>query len=330
MSKEENNFENLFKDKFENFEADVNPGVWKNVQTGLKGAGLGILIKTILNKLGANALIAIISSGVTVLSAVVIMNWTGDSDKTSENNKKSTSKTIVETVKPTKVEEIRNFLATDNAVSKPTNIVTINQKKEAESNTNNSVIKTNKKEIESAINALSGQSVASVSASTVGGAVPLIVSLSNNGNGKINNWDFGDGKKETGATPLHYYDIPGIYTIVLTSTGADGKTALDSLKIEVTGNSSMSSSAIPTSFSPNGDKENDLFRLEFQNMKEVSAVIVDSKGKILYSQKEFIGAWDGNDLKGKPMQVGVYYYLLNAVGIDGKKYDKKGTINLTR
>ena len=46
------NLEDLFKDSFENFEADVNPSVWKNVQTAMKGVGLGLLGKMLLNKLG--------------------------------------------------------------------------------------------------------------------------------------------------------------------------------------------------------------------------------------------------------------------------------------
>lgn len=56
-----NELEDIFKDSFENFEAEVSPSVWKNVQTALKGAGIGLLGKTILNKIGANTIIAVVS-----------------------------------------------------------------------------------------------------------------------------------------------------------------------------------------------------------------------------------------------------------------------------
>jgi PKD repeat protein len=346
MSKEEKNIEDIFKDSFEDFEADVSKDVWKNVQTGLKGAGIGVLIKTVINKLGSNAIIAISSSAATILSTVLIMNATGDK-KTAQTNSPGKPKTTVENPAPVKVEEIRDFLK--NGENSPVLKEKESAKKEntapekKKEDTNSIKIKKDPKALEAAIHELSDQSVASVSASTIGGAVPLIVSFSNNGNGKTNKWDFGDGKKEMGANPIHVYEVPGIYTVVLTSTGADGKTVTDNIKIEVTANSTTPNDIADT-FSPNGDGERDEFILKLENMLEVEAVIFDDQQTILYSlsakkdnaekdengKNYIMGKWDGNNLKGKPVKEGVYFYIVNCTGVDGKKYEKKGRINLTR
>jgi len=47
--KKNDNLEDLFKDSFEDFEADVKPKTWDNIQAALKGAGIGIFIKTLIN-----------------------------------------------------------------------------------------------------------------------------------------------------------------------------------------------------------------------------------------------------------------------------------------
>ena len=330
MNKEDKNIEDLFKDKFEDFEADINPSVWKNVQTGLKGAGLGILIKTAINKLGTNAIVAIVSSAATVLSTVVVMNWGTNENKTAENKHTTTPKTTVEIPKASKPEEIKNFLSNDNSTAKKNDVkveVPLVEK------TTNDAIKKDKNEMQSVINAFSDQSVAAINASTIGGAVPLIVSLSNTGNGKINKWDFGNGKKETNTNPVAIYDVPGIYTVVLTSMGADGKTATDHIKIEVTGNSSLTISDEEITFSPNGDSIKDIFIFQSTNIVDMKAMIFDAKANVvknIHAHDGIDGKWDGTNEAGKPAKEGSYFYILNAVGVDGKKYDKKGKINLTR
>ena len=107
--------EDLFKKSFEDFEADVNPGVWKNIQTGLKGAGLGIFGKILLNKIGTSALVAVVSSGVAVVTTVVVMNWTGKpadrSNVPAANTGVEKSLKVVNTPKPAKVSEIKDFLS---------------------------------------------------------------------------------------------------------------------------------------------------------------------------------------------------------------------------
>lgn len=324
-----NNLEDLFKDSFENFEADVDPGVWKNVQTGLKGAGLGLLGKMLVNKLGSSAIVAIVSSAAAVIATIFVMNGTKTETETKTETKTPKTitqpKIITEAKKPS-VNEIKNFLATENNKKTETPVV----KNEAESNANNSDLTIKKDKINSVIKGYTEQSIANISASPIGGEAPLVVNLTNNGIGKINKWDFGDGRKETGANPPHYYDEPGIYTIVLTSTSAEGKTSTDSIKIEVIARENSSVRSASGDFSPNGDGVRDYFGFDTKNLINQNVIVFDKNKTIIYKSESLSAKWDGTNLKGKKVKEGEYFYIQKAEGKDGKKYEQSGKITLKR
>ena len=323
MKKDE--LEDMFKKSFENFEAEVNPGVWKNIQTGLKGAGLGVLAKMLLNKIGTNAIVAIVSSAAAVVGTVLVMNYSGNKTETPKNNTTPPPKQIAEKAAPVSVDQIKNFLA--NPETKETPVV---KKDEKPTNTQGAITnKEDKKQIEKTLTALSGDRIASISSSCVGGSVPLIINLSNIGTGKINKWSFNDGTKAiTGANPIKVFDEPGLYTITLNSTSADGKTAVDSLKIEVTGNSSLAS--MPSEFSPNEDGVEDVFTFKSKNIVNMHATVYDKKGNLFYDYTGDEGKWDGRNKKGEKAKEGIYLYIVSAIGADGKKLEAKGKIKLTR
>ncbi|HEX8515081.1 MAG TPA: gliding motility-associated C-terminal domain-containing protein [Bacteroidia bacterium] len=327
-----NDIEDLFKDSFKDFEAEVSPGVWSNIQTALKGIGIGLLGKALLNKIGTSTIVAVVSSAAAVISTVVIMNLGGKSQpKPGAETKQPVAGEQHETVKPLAPQEIKEFL-TDNTSAQSNTPAVKENTLPAESGkaqkTDKSPTHIKKEKMKEVISQYSDHTIASISASPIGGTVPLIVNVSNSGTGKVNKWDFGDGQKETGANPVHVYDIPGIYTISLTSTGPDGKISTDSVKIEVFGNSSISS--VPTTFSPNGDGSVDVFKVNSQDISNMDVVIFDKTGTTIYKWQGTKGQWDGKDLEGKPAKEGIYFFIINAIGIDGKKYDQKGTIKLTR
>jgi gliding motility-associated-like protein len=320
--KKKDNIEDIFKDSFENFEAEVSPGIWANIQTALKGAGIGLLGKTLLNKIGTNTIVAIISSAAAVISTVVVMNW-GSNHKKIDKTQKNI---VVENPKPANLEEIKQFLSEEKKdinSAQPSNA-----KSETPPSKDQYTTAIKKEKINALINEYSASPIAVIAANPVGGTVPLVINLSNSGTGKINKWNFGDGQKETSANPVHVYDVPGLYTIALSSTNSDGTIAYDSVKVEVTGNSSLAS--MPTSFSPNGDGDKDFFVFKSNNIVNMSAIVFDKNGKTVYIWDQAHNKWDGKDLKGKKVKEGVYFYFQTAEGVDGKKYEQKGTINLTR
>lgn len=329
-----NNLEDLFKDSFENFEADINPNVWKNIQAGIKEGDSGVVAKFKFGKIGVNAIVAIVSSIAAIIGTVLVMNIGSDGSDRSKpvnsNHDAELNKTVVSpqqsatTEKGVPVQENEQKGNCSNIQNTNNSGITTEQI----TNENIGNIKKDKQKINSIINTLSEEPVALINAYPIGGTVPLFVNLSNKGIGKTNKWTFNDGKKSTtSANPVHVFENPGIYTVILTSISAEGKTSIDSVEVEVTGNSSIS--PIPTEFSPNGDGINDEFVFKSQFIANMSAVIFDKNGNIIYTW-EGEGKWDGKDSKEKNAKIGTYFYLISAVGVDGKKFEQKGSINLTR
>ena len=403
-----NEMEDLFKKSFENFEPDVNPSVWKNVRIGIKWGSFAILLNTFFNKVGANILIAVISSAAAVISTVAVMNITNNTaDKKLIDSKESAAIKKITTLINSDNKELKNkideveksenaktFLNdlvknTDNnhtAVSS-SNPETLNneytqsiknesEKAEATLAMNNSTeinknnkstatplskrapqkassgeplkigIASSKKVLsktaisktefkskvnpnESAINKTNNMPIASISANPSGGTAPFIADFANNGTGKLNTWTYNDGEKEIiTSSPVLLFKNPGIYSVVLSSTNENGKTDKDSLKIEVKGDPTVSS--IAKDFSPNGDGESDVFIFQTKNITKMIVKIFDKEGALVYKSESKDAAWDGKDLEGKESKEGIYYYVINAEGLDGKKYEPKGLINLRK
>ncbi len=86
---------------------------------------------------------------------------------------------------------------------------------------------------------------------------------------------------------------------------------------------------IPNAFSPNDDGINDEWKVSFKSLIDFKCWIFDRQGHELYFFDDPKSGWDGK-YKGKPVNPGVYYYVINATGSDGKKYKKSGDINILK
>ncbi len=309
----ENDMEDLFKEKFEDFEPEVDSKVWEKVKTGLKVAGAGVIGNFLVNKLGTNALIAIASSLATVVGTLAIMNWTGlGKEKTADKQN-----VIVVSPKPT-VEEIKEFLNSEEGLA-------ISNKKEGPKETNKSV--NNKFKNETIVKAIKPKSIASIQASQTSGEAPLIVDVSNGGKGKKNTWILGD-KQNNNDNPAYFFDVPGVYTLKLESVNDQGQSQIDSIKIEVFAKSEVDITKF--SFTPNGDGKNDSFGVNPQNIINIDAQIYDKEGNMIYKWSGIDGKWGGQNMKGESAKAGTYYYILNSVDAAGNKTENKGTVKLIR
>ncbi len=90
------------------------------------------------------------------------------------------------------------------------------------------------------------------------------------------------------------------------------------------------SSKVNREFSPNGDGDHDTFSFKPVNMVSMNVVVFDKDRNILYKSDQLDAKWDGYDLKKQKAKAGTYYFIQTAVGIDGKNYEQKGCIKLTR
>lgn len=84
---------------------------------------------------------------------------------------------------------------------------------------------------------------------------------------------------------------------------------------------------IPNAFSPNNDGINDVWKVGYRSLLEFKCWIFDSKGNKLYEFSDPSGGWDGK-YRGKIVKPGVYFYVIQAKGADGKNYKKSGDINI--
>jgi len=85
----------------------------------------------------------------------------------------------------------------------------------------------------------------------------------------------------------------------------------------------------PTGFSPNGDGENDVLRLESRFVDEVYWAVYNRWGQKVFETYDPVGEWDGT-FKGEPQPVETYGYYLRVRCLGGTITEKKGNVTLLR
>ncbi len=87
---------------------------------------------------------------------------------------------------------------------------------------------------------------------------------------------------------------------------------------------------VPNAFSPGSSEGvNDIFKVKYKSLVRFEARVFSSWGQELFRWSNPDEGWDGR-FRGKAMPTGVYYYVINAEGADGIKYQRKGDINILR
>jgi len=92
---------------------------------------------------------------------------------------------------------------------------------------------------------------------------------------------------------------------LLTATSAFGCIATDETEVKV-----ISGIYIPTSFTPNGDGLNDVWKVEnLQSVAGSEVWVFNRGGELVYHEQNKPARWDGK-LNGKPVPSGVFVYLV--------------------
>ncbi|HEX8515896.1 MAG TPA: gliding motility-associated C-terminal domain-containing protein [Bacteroidia bacterium] len=148
-------------------------------------------------------------------------------------------------------------------------------------------------------------------------------------NGGNSSWNFGDPLSINNTSLLsadqHTYTSEGTYCITLISTNAQG--CVDSVTecIIVAGEVTL---VIPNVFTPNGDGSNDAFFITSTGVKTLTCSIYDRWGLKMAELKSVNEKWDGRTTSGGIAVDGVYYYILEVEGINEKKVQKQGFVQL--
>lgn len=142
--------------------------------------------------------------------------------------------------------------------------------------------------------------------------------------------------------PSHEIFTAGVYRAVLRAvneqTGCE-----DSMLVNVQVDSALlAKTSIPNVFSPNGDGINDVFQIiekakNAKSLKHFEVRIMNRGGALVYEYRGDVRKWEGwngrKNGKGNLLPVGVYFYVIRAVGWDGTEFagkEYKGILQLYR
>lgn len=119
----------------------------------------------------------------------------------------------------------------------------------------------------------------------------------------------------------------GSYYIRYVGSNTDGscETIGDAYTISV-GSSELK---IPNAFTPNDDGINDVWKISYRSLIDFRCTIFDRYGNQLYHFTDPSKGWNGK-YNGKVVKPGVYFYVIEAKGSDGKRYKKGGDINIIK
>jgi gliding motility-associated-like protein len=139
------------------------------------------------------------------------------------------------------------------------------------------------------------------------------------------NWNFGEGSSSTNQNPIYQYPEDGDYSVVLLVTDDFG--CIDSTTISFTINGDMDI-WIPSSFTPNGDGINDVFKPSGNgySLDGYQMVIYNRWGQQVFISTQFDKGWDGR-VKGEELDINaVFTYRILIRDILGKDHVYVGRV----
>ena len=75
---------------------------------------------------------------------------------------------------------------------------------------------------------------------------------------------------------------------------------------------------------------NDLFGFGEYAMEAMQVQFFNRWGELVYSLDLSGQDWDGRGLDGRDLPEGVYFYVLQSTGLDGRYYEKRGSVTILR
>ncbi len=155
----------------------------------------------------------------------------------------------------------------------------------------------------------------------------LIVHFDNQSENAITyNWDFGNGNTgNTNNDTANTYPMKGNFQVRLIAS--NNLQCPDTAYAEIIVYEVM----IPNVFSPNGDKNNDMFSIDLDGLVSMDIEIYSRWGLKVYESKSLDAGWDGYNMNShKPCEDGTYYYIINTIDLKGEKLNKNGFITIIR
>ena len=143
-------------------------------------------------------------------------------------------------------------------------------------------------------------------------------------------WHFGDGTTSPEQNPNHIYSSAGNFPVQLITYIPNSLNCFDTLSaqtINVIANPEM---YIPNTFTPNGDGNNDLFKVRGPSFPVFYFAVYNRWGQLVFETEDVTQGWDGT-FKGKQADPGVFgYYVKAKCSETSEEIFKKGNVTLIR
>jgi gliding motility-associated-like protein len=169
---------------------------------------------------------------------------------------------------------------------------------------------------------------AGFSANPTSGLAPLIVDLTDLSSNRTNMFYLVDGIVVPNTQTLTFSEY-GTYTVSqFVWNNNQGCNDTFSLEIIV---EPLIDLVIPNVVTPNGDGKNDLFMVKLEGINSLNVKIYNRWGNLIHEanrsvdDQEFIDLWDPKDVS-----LGVYTYVIQAVGVDSKGFFREGSVTVLK
>lgn len=178
-------------------------------------------------------------------------------------------------------------------------------------------------------NVVSETIVAQATASPIVGEAPLEVEFQNQTSNAITvYWILGQGATAFGEEASYTFNQEGNQEVVMQVTSANGCVDETSLFINV--GACPFSIFVPSAFTPDDDRVNDLLRVEGNCIVKFEWQIFDRWGRAVYLSQDPDGRWNGADVSGYAVSNGVYPYVITVTDEQAETHRFTGSISVIR
>lgn len=279
---EKDTIQELFSNALENHTASVRPELWAGVQAKMAVAGVSSVgVAKGISSTAKWLLGGAAAVGTAVITTVAVMN-TGSE---APNEKSTFAKQEVITPK----EEKNQSTVSDKSIDGTVSIVTQQKNELSERGSENRIDFIAPLSFEENERAEVAEALEAISITTTDKTQEGI----SNGN-----------SKEQSA--------------LVESILNDNTTSTNISESEETKTSSAKITKFPNVFTPNGDRENDLFRIDSEGLTQFSVTILDNTNKTVFKSSDPQFVWDGTGLDGNLLPAGNYVCFVVAQDETGK------------
>lgn len=146
-------------------------------------------------------------------------------------------------------------------------------------------------------------------------------------------WDFGDFSNQiTDINPNHSFPTGEVNDYFVTLYASDTSGCIDSTVLKIKIIHPELSVDIPNVFTPNGDSENDFFKLiNAENLNHLEVIILNRWGNVVFESSDVDFKWNGTiHNSGENCTEGTYFYKINLTDLNGKEVEQHGFVQLLR